>query len=73
MTLNIQIQRLAIRCLGNYIFGLVAKPTAYDQFAGGDSDESIREMAEKLEKGNIRLMAITGLEEDVGESLSDAE
>ena len=61
------------KCLGNTLFNLVAKPTVYNQFAAGDNDKSIKETAIHLSKANIRLMAITGLEEDVGESLDGEE
>lgn len=56
------------RCLGNTLFNLVTKPTIYNQFAAGDNDISITNTAKDLARANIRLMAITGLEEDVGES-----
>ena len=61
------------KCLGSTLFGMVAKPTIYNQFAAGDNDTSIKQTAEDLAKANIRLMAITGLEEDVGESLEGEE
>ena len=61
------------RCLGNTLFSLVAKPTIYNQFAAGDNDISIKNTAKDLARANIRLMAITGLEEDVGESLLGEE
>ena len=64
---------IAQKCLGNTLFSLLAKPTVYNQFAAGDNDVSIRNTAENLEKANIRLMAITGLEEDVGESIVGEE
>ena len=51
----------------------MAKPTVYNQFAAGENETSIRNTAENLEKANIRLMDITGLEEDVGESLDGKE
>ena len=64
---------IAQKCLGNTLFNLMAKPTVYNQFAAGENETSIRNTAENLEKANIRLMAITGLEEDVGESLDGEE
>ena len=64
---------IAQKCLGNTLFSLLAKPTVYNQFAAGDNDVSIRNTAANLEKANIRLMAITGLEEDVGESIVGEE
>ena len=63
----------AQKCLGNTLFNWVVRPTVYNQFAAGDTDESIKDTVENLTKANIRLMAITGLEEDVGESLKGAE
>ena len=64
---------IAQKCFGNTLFNIVAKPTVYNQFAAGDNDTSIRNTAANLANANIRLMAITGLEEDVGESLDGEE
>ena len=61
------------KCLGSTLFSIVARPTVYNQFAAGDNDASIRSTAKHLAMANIRLMAITGLEEDVGESLDGEE
>ena len=68
-----KIMNVGQKCLGGTIFDKVAKPTIYNQFAAGDNDTSIRTTAMDLAKANIRLMAITGLEEDVGESLDGEE
>ena len=68
-----QIMNISQKCFGNTLFNLVVKPTIYDGFAAGYDDASLKNTAVNLAKANIRLMAITGLEEDVGESLDGEE
>ena len=68
-----QILTVTQKCLGNNLFNLVVGPTVFGSFAAIDNDKSVKDTAEKLKKANIRLMAITGLEEDVGESTTGEE
>lgn len=63
---------IAQKCLGTRLFTLAARPT-YNQFVAGDNAKSLKATVEDLNRANIRLMACTGLEEDVGESISGKE
>ena len=46
---------------------LVARPTFYRQFVGGDTEQELRQTSELLAKAGIRLMVCPAMEEDEGE------
>ena len=50
---------------------LIARPTFYRQFVGGDSEQELRDTQALLAKANIRLMVCPAMEEDAGEGGGD--
>jgi len=56
------------KLFGKRLFSMVARPTFYAQFVGGDSEEELRLTMEKLAATNLHLMVCPAMEEDEGES-----
>ena len=52
--------------MGHQLFKFFSRPIIYDQFVGGEVPSELAQTAKELHKSNLRLMVITGLEEDVG-------
>ena len=55
------------KILGPRIFGMIARPTFYNQFVGGDSEVELQRTVDGLKKANVRLMVCPVQEEDVSD------
>ena len=55
------------KILGPRFFGLVARPTFYNQFVGGDSEVQLQRTVDGLKKAGVRLMVCPVQEEDVSD------
>lgn len=65
------VMRACERVLGQRLFSLVARPTFYAQFVGGDTEQELRLTYKKLSEAGIHLMVCPALEEDQGEGGSE--
>ena len=68
MLMVFQWMKTAQTFLGSKMFSVLARPTFYNQFVGGDCETQLRETAEALQKANIRLMVCPVQEEDIDEA-----
>jgi len=64
---SLKIMVVGEKLLGRRLFKFLSRPVIYDQFVGGENPRELAATVSDLNKSNLRLMACTGLEEDVGD------
>ncbi|XP_023345654.1 hydroxyproline dehydrogenase isoform X1 [Eurytemora carolleeae] len=62
------VMRKCEQLFGERMFAMVARPTFYRQFVGGETEEELRSTCDRLKEAGIHLMVCPALEEDEGES-----
>jgi len=64
----LSVMRGCERVFGEKLFSLLARPTFYRHFVGGDTEAELRATRNELAKAGIHLMVCPAFEEDAGET-----